>query len=63
MSVLQIRCYNQGLNTHIRIKIDGDIYRQKHKAVRKTAVADVFVAGSHVFKSDHHVQTITTLKH
>ncbi|GAL62348.1 ribulose-phosphate 3-epimerase [Algibacter lectus] len=49
----------QGLNT--RIEIDGGV---TDKNIQKLveAGADVFVAGSHVFKSDNQVETIKQLK-
>ena len=49
----------QGLNT--RIEIDGGV---TDKNIQKLveAGADVFVAGSHVFKSDNQIETIKQLK-
>ena len=49
----------QGLNT--RIEIDGGVTDKNIKQLVE-AGADVFVAGSHVFKSDDQTQTIANLK-
>lgn len=49
----------QGLNT--KIEIDGGVTDKNIKQL-VAAGADVFVAGSHVFKSDNPTQTIKQLK-
>ena len=49
----------QGLDT--RIEIDRGVTYKNIKQLLD-AGADVFVAGSHVFKSDDQAQTITHLK-
>ena len=50
---------NQGLNT--RIEIDGGVTNKNIKQL-VDAGADVFVAGSHVFKSKNQTETIKELK-
>ncbi len=50
---------SQGLNTHI--EIDGGVSDKNIKQLVE-AGADVFVAGSHVFKSKDQIETIKTLK-
>ncbi len=50
---------SQGLNTHI--EIDGGVSDKNIKQLVE-AGADVFVAGSHVFKSKNQIETIKTLK-
>lgn len=50
---------DQGLNT--RIEIDGGVSDQNIKQL-VDAGADVFVAGSHVFKSENQTETIKLLK-
>jgi ribulose-phosphate 3-epimerase len=49
----------QGLNTHI--EIDGGVTDKNIKAL-VDAGANVFVAGSHIFKSNNQPETIKTLK-
>ena len=49
----------QGLNTHI--EIDGGVTNKNIKAL-VDAGANVFVAGSHIFKSNNQPETIKTLK-
>jgi ribulose-phosphate 3-epimerase len=49
----------QGLDT--RIEIDGGVTDKNIKQL-VDAGADVFVAGSHVFKSDNQTHTIANLK-
>ncbi len=49
----------QGLNTHI--EIDGGVTNKNIKAL-VDAGATVFVAGSHIFKSNNQPETIKTLK-
>ena len=49
----------QGLDTYI--EIDGGVSDKNIQQLAK-AGADVFVAGSHVFKSENQIKTIATLK-
>jgi ribulose-phosphate 3-epimerase len=50
---------DQGLDTYI--EIDGGVSDKNIQQLAK-AGADVFVAGSHVFKSENQIKTIATLK-
>ena len=59
VSKLRAMIDEQGLDT--RIEIDGGVTNKNIEQL-VDAGADVFVAGSHVFKSDNQLQTIKNLK-
>jgi ribulose-phosphate 3-epimerase len=51
----------QGLDTCT--EIDGGVTDQNIEHLVKAIADDLFVTGSHVFKSDGQIQTIKNLKH
>jgi ribulose-phosphate 3-epimerase len=60
--VVQLRSMIQDRNLSVRIEIDGGV-TDKNILDLKEHGADVFVAGSHVFKAENPVQTIKKLNY
>jgi ribulose-phosphate 3-epimerase len=59
--VRELKALIQSKNAHTLIEIDGGV-TSKNASELVTAGADVLVAGSFVFKSDHPIDTIEQLK-
>jgi ribulose-phosphate 3-epimerase len=58
--IVQLRAMIKAQNTDVKIEIDGGVTDQNIKDLEEYG-ADVFVAGSHVFKAENPIQTIEKL--